>query len=266
MTGSVYGIAYWSVSMTLSRMVNHAAKIGKGIYPKLLQGGKKEHFQDNLNRLFYFAFPLAAMSYAFSVPGLFALNPLYSEAITVLVFLIPMIFLRTLAEQFSLALEAIENVDVREDASFRDYLRSKLFYMPTLRIIQRGSYLISLSVILFFLIQSNQDQVQLVMYWAIIALVIQVPYTGFLYVLVRKDFSPKIDKKALIKYFSVSVIAFGLTYSLMEKYLVYNNSIFEFLPDLLQYVVLGVSIYLGITYIIDLRTRKLFRAIVNEIK
>ena len=149
MTGSVYGIAYWSVSVTISRIVNHASKIGKGVYPKLLQGGKKEHLQDNLNRMFYFAFPLAAMSYTFSVPALFALNPVYSEAITIVLFLVPMIFLRTLAEQFSQALQAIENVDVNEDSTFLDYIRSKLFYMPTLRLIQRGLYLISLSVMLF---------------------------------------------------------------------------------------------------------------------
>jgi len=266
MTGSVHGIAYWSVSMTISRIVNHSSKIGKGIYPKLLQGGKKEHLQDNLNRMFYFAFPLVAISYTFSVPALFALNPVYSEAITVVLFLVPMIFLRTLAEQFSKALQAIEKVDVREDATFRDYLRSKLFYMPTLRIIQRGLYLISLSVMLFLLIPSEQDQVQLVMYWAIIALGIQVPYTGFLYVLVRKEFSPKIDKNALVKYISASVFVFGLTFALMEEYLVYKNSIFEFLPDLLLYIFLGIGGYIALTYIIDKKTRKLVKAIIKEIQ
>lgn len=266
MTGSVYGIAYWSASMTISRIVNHAAKIGKGIYPKLLQGGKKEHLQDNLSRMFYFAFPLVAMSYTFSVPGLFALNPVYSEAITVVWFLVPMIFFRTLAEQFSQALKAIENVDIREDATFLDYLRSKLFYMPTLRIIQRGLYLISLAIMLILLIPSNQDQVQLVTYWAIIALVIQIPYTGFLYVLVRKEFWPKIDNKALIKYLSASVFAFGFTFVLMEKYLVYKISIFEFLPDLLQYIILGIGLYLSITYIIDKKTRKLVKSVLKEIQ
>ena len=266
MTGSVYGIAYWSVSVTISRIVNHASKIGKGIYPKLLQGGNKEYFQDNLNRMFYFAFPLAAMSYTFSVPALYALNPVYSDAITVVLFLIPMIFLRTLSEQFSQALKAIENVDVREDATFRDYLRSKLFYMPTLRIIQRGLYLISLSVMLILLIPSTQDQVQLVTYWAIVALVIQVPYTSFLYVLVRREFSPKIDKKALIKYISASVFVFGLTFTLMEKYLVYKISIFEFLPDLLLYIFLGISGYIALTYIIDKKTRKLVNSVLKEIK
>ena len=266
MTGSVFGLAYWSAATTISRIVNHSAKIGIAVYPKLLGGGKKEYFQENLNQIFYFAFPLAAMSFVFSKPALFALNPVYAEAISVMIFLVPMIFLRTFAELFSTALQGIEKVDVRENATFRDYLRSKLFYMPTVRIVQRGLYLVTLAIILFVMIPSTPDQIQLVVYWAIIALIIQIPYTGFLYLLIRKEFSLKIDKKALIKYFSTSVVVFGLTFALMEKYLAYKISIFEFLPEFLLFVIIGVFGYLGITYIIDSRTRKLAKAIVNEIK
>jgi hypothetical protein len=116
------------------------------------------------------------------------------------------------------------------------------------------------------MIPSTPDQIQLVVYWAIIALGIQIPYTGFLYLLIRKEFSLKIDKKALIKYFSTSVVVFGLTFALMEEYLVYKISIFEFLPEFLQFVIIGVFGYLAVTYIIDSRTRKLTKAIVNEIK
>ena len=266
MTGSVVGLAYWSAATTISRIVNHSAKIGTGVYTKLLQGGKREYLQDNLNRMFYFAFPLAAMSYAFSRPALYALNPVYVEAIPVMLFLVPMIFLRTFAEQFSQALQGIEKVDGRENATFRDYLRSKLFYMPTVRIVQRGLYLITLAIILFVMIPSTPDQIQLVVYWAIIALIIQIPYTGFLYLLIRKEFSLKIDKKALIKYFSTSVVVFGLTFTLMEEYLVYKTSIFEFLPEFLLFVIIGIVGYLVITYLIDIRTRKLVKSIFNEIK
>ena len=266
MTGSVFGIAYWSAAMTISRIVNHSSKIGKAVYPKLLEGGKKEYFQDNLNQIFYFAFPLAAMSFVFAKPALFALNPLYSEAITVMIFLVPMIFLRTLAERFYAVLQGIEKVDTRGDASFRDYLKSKLFFMPTLRIIQRGIYLIILTIILYVMIPYSPAQIQLVEYWALIALIIQAPYTIFLYILVRKEFKPRLDKKAFTKYFSTSVLVFGLTYVLMEENLIYENSIFDFLPQFLLYVIIGVLGYLAITYAIDKRTRKLVKSIMKEIK
>ena len=116
------------------------------------------------------------------------------------------------------------------------------------------------------MIPSNQDQIQLVVYWAVIALAIQIPYTGFLYLLIKKEFTLRFNKKALFKYFSASVIAFGFTFLLMEEYLEYKTSIFEFLPEFLQYVIIGVLIYLAITYIIDPRTRKLTKAIVSEVK
>jgi len=116
------------------------------------------------------------------------------------------------------------------------------------------------------MIPSNPDQLQLVVYWAMIALAIQIPYTGFLYLLIRKEFSIRLDKIALFKYFSASVVAFGFTSILMEEYLVYEISIFKFLPEFLQFVIIGVLGYLAITYIIDLRTRKLAKAIIKEVR
>jgi len=55
-------------------------------------------------------------------------------------------------------------------------------------------------------------------------------------------------------------------YILMEKYLVYENKVFEFLPNLLVFISIGIGSYLGITYLIDKRTRILVKAIINEIK
>ena len=52
----------------------------------------------------------------------------------------------------------------------------------------------------------------------------------------------------------------------MEKFLVYDESIFVFLPNLIPYLLLGISIYFGLTYLVDKKTRKLFKAILSEIK
>jgi len=134
-TGSVYGLAYWSAAMTVSRIVNHSTKIGKGVYPKLLQGGKKEYFQENLTRVFYFAFPLAAMSFVFAKPALFTLNPLYGIAFPVVIFLVPMIFLRMINQLFFQALQGIEKVDINENATFRDN-QVKFLLMRFLHILQ----------------------------------------------------------------------------------------------------------------------------------
>jgi len=147
-TGSVSGVAYWAAAFSVSRMVRHASKIGVAIYPKLLSGGKKEFFQENLIQILYFSFPLAAMSLVFAEPALFALNPLYIVAAPVVIFMVPLIFFRNIGYVLATSLSGIEKVDTKEKASFRDYLKSKLFFLPTLSNIQGGIYAISLLVIL----------------------------------------------------------------------------------------------------------------------
>ena len=265
-TGSAAGLAYWAAAMAVSRLVNNSAKIGKAVYPKLLSGAKKEYFEKNLTLVFYVSFPLSAMSLAYAKPALFALNPLYDTAIMVVMFLIPMIFLRMLSEIFRGALSGIEKVDTNENSTFKDYLKSKLFFLPTLWNIQRGVYLGSLVVMLMIFVPIIEAEVDLVMYWAIVALSTQIPYTVYLYVLVKKEFKPKLDAKTALKYLLTSIFVFSSMYLLIEEFLEYKESIFEFLPEFLIFVALGIISYFAITYVIDSKTRIIFKSVIAEIK
>ena len=76
----------------------------------------------------------------------------------------------------------------------------------------------------------------------------------------------KLDYKSLVKYLISGIISFGILHILVEQFLDYRISIFEFLPELLLFVAVGIGLYLGITCSIDKKTRKLFKAIISEIK
>ena len=52
----------------------------------------------------------------------------------------------------------------------------------------------------------------------------------------------------------------------MEEFLVYEESIFDFLPNIIPYLFLSILIYFGLTYLVDKKTRVLFKAIFSEIK
>ena len=52
----------------------------------------------------------------------------------------------------------------------------------------------------------------------------------------------------------------------MEEFLIYQESIFNFLPDVMLFMALSIGSYLVITYLVDSKTRKLFNAIIQEIK
>ena len=52
-TGSVLGIAYYTVSLSITHLVKHSAKITEGLYPKLLAGGDYQHVKENFSLLLY---------------------------------------------------------------------------------------------------------------------------------------------------------------------------------------------------------------------
>ena len=81
----------------------------------------------------------------------------------------------------------------------------------------------------------------------------------------HKEFKPNFDKTSITKYLLATIFVFGLFYFLTESFLVYEKSIFVFLPNLLMFIIPSFLAYLGITYLIDLKTRNLFQSVINEI-
>ena len=265
-SGAVGAVAYWGAAIAISQSVVHASKINIALYPKLLGGGKKEIFQENFSRVLYFSFPMCAMAIVFAEPGLFTLNPLYREGVSVVIFLVPLIFQFSLVKVFSSVLTGVEKVDMNEKASLKSYLKSKLFFIPTLALYQALTYSISLVVVLLIINDSVMSEVKMVETWALIALITHIPYTSYLYILVRREISPSFDKYIIFKYLLTSIGSFGIVYYLIKENLVYKESIFEFLPSVIPYVIFAVGLYLGITYLIDQKTRKLFKSAISEIK
>ena len=117
---------------------------------------------------------------------------------------------------------------------------------------------------LFF--NHSKPELELVIYMAIIALFSQIGYTTVLGIMVKRSISLKIDYKLIFKYSVICIGVFGLTHILMENYLIYEESIFNFLPNLIPFLLLAVLGYIGLTYVFDKRTRNLVKIIIKEIK
>ena len=265
MTGSVVGLAYWVAATTIGTAVRHSSQITRAVYPKLLSGGKKEYLQANLMRLFYFSFLFVAISITFARPALFVLNPIYDVAVLAVIFISIRSFLKILGSSFTQALQGIENVDKKQSTQ-KEYLQSKLFYLPSVRLIRRGVYLSILGIGLFFLIQSEASELELIVYWSFVIFIVEIPFTIYYYYLVRKDFPLSLDVIAIMKYLIISIVIFTIIHILMEKFLQYDENISIFLPNLIPFLFLGVSAYLGITYLTDKITKKLFNSILHELR
>ena len=263
-TGSVEGLAFWAAAFAIAALTIHAKTISNAIYPKLLEGGKKEHLQKNLMLVLYFSIPLAALSITFAKPALFALNPIYIVAVPVVIMLTLRGFTENIKFLFLSSIQGIETVDIAENSTFKDYLKSKLVLVPTLQLIQYGLYVGALFIIL--VIFNSKTQLELVIYWSIISLIISIPFTFYFYYITRKHFKIRINYFIVIKYLVISAGIFGFTYFVMEEHLVYNERIFEFLPQLLLFVAIGAGGYLLISYFTDRKTKDLFNAIFKEIR
>ena len=265
LTGSVVGIAYYTSARTIGFLVYHSRSIGMAVYPKLLEGGHEKTLRDNLMIFLYVAFPIMALSITFAKPGLFALNPIYQIAVPVVILLTIRQFFTSLNVLMFNALQGIEKVDLKKESTFKDYAKSKLILFPTFQMIRHGIYIGSLVVILSIIGTDAENEIELVTYWALIGLIVEIPLFVYILSLVRKSFTMNLDYSRIMKYLIISVILFGLVYVLMEEYLIYHESIFEFLPSVIVFVIAASLGYVGITYLIDSKTRLLVKSVVKEI-
>ena len=265
LTGSVIGLAFYAAANTVANIVGHSSLISQSVYPKLLGGGSREHFQENLTLFFYFSIPLSAIAIVFSKPALFALNPEYDVAVPIVIMLTIRTFAYVLGGMSNQALLGIEKVDINEKAKVMDFIKSKLFQIPTILLIQYSSYVIALVIMLTVVDIQTVSTVNLVFYWSVISLLNQIPFSIYFYIIIRRKLKFTVFSKKLINYVLTSIGVFGLTFYLMEHFLVFKESIFEFLPDLLLFLIFGIGLYLLITFLIDNKIRDLFRGIFKEI-
>ena len=136
---------------------------------------------------------------------------------------------------------------------------------PTIENIKQGVYIGVLALLLYILSSQTESTLDLVFYWVLISLAIEIPVIFYMIYLTKKTFTIKIEKISIFKYLLVTIVVFGLSGIIIEEYLEYKISIFEFLPQLLIFGIVSMLGYLVITYLIDRRTKILVKAIWNEI-
>jgi O-antigen/teichoic acid export membrane protein len=263
-TKSVEGVALFAVATTITGLIAHTNVISNAIYPKMLGGGKTQHVQDNMIKFLYFAIPLTALTIVFAKPTLFALNPIYEIAQWIVFFMALKVFLVLFMGIFTRPVMGLDIVDATTKSTFKDYLKSTLFKIPSIRFIHNIIYLSIFTGIIFIAFSYEKSQLELVMYWTIVSLITTIPLTIYFYKLSRKVVEINFDF-SIIKYILTSIVVFSFMYILMEEFLIYNESIFIFLPDLVFYVLIASGLYLSITYCIDKKTKELFVSIYNEL-
>ncbi len=252
--------------MVFPAMISHTGLISRAIYAKLLEEKTKEFMSENLTLVFYFGIILISLVITFARPALYALNPIYEIAFPVAIIMSFEVFLSVFTNIFLLSLAGIERVDKFENSTFKDYLKSKLFFPQTIRLIQTCIYVLILTVGLLILVGFGSSNQELLLFWAGIALITQIPLVCVLYYLVRKNIMIKLEISRIAKFVLTAIGVFGLTYVLTTQFLVYSPEVTSFIPNVLMFASFGVGLYIIITYLIDNKIRNLVHAVIYEIK
>ncbi len=264
-TGSIVGVAYWVASGILVSSISSSGLISRAVYPKLLGVQDQSFLRDNITYLFYFGLLFSTLVITFAKPGLFLLNPVYVIAVPVVIILAIESFLTVLTNMFQLTLIGIEKIDTYSNSTTRDYLKSKLFYVYTLRLIQVIVYVIILIVGLLILLPSTNSYIDLLTYWATVALITQIPLVILLGMLIKRNTLNAFDFKKITKFFVVSIITYITFNFLIEQSLIFTENIYQFLPNLLLYIFSLIGMYCIITYLTDSKIKTLFNSIIQVV-
>ena len=265
LTNSFLGLAYWGVAQTSSKFVGHSAQLSAALYPKLLSGGKIKIAEQNLIRTLYFAIPLLGFSIVFAKPALHILNPVYVEGVLIVVFISLRTFCSQIQTIFFEILSAYETIDMDKQAPMKQYIKSKLFFLPSLQYILSITYVSILAIFLLFFNDPNSSEIFIVTIWSAIACVVTVPFVIYGIITVKKQYNFHFTYPPIIKYTGVTILVSILLSIISEQFLTYPQSIFDFIPEIIPLFVLYAILYLGITFVVDESTKKLFKSIIKEI-
>ena len=121
---------------------------------------------------------------------------------------------------------------------------------------------------LFYLIfaESTTSDVELVTMWSVIYLLVTIPLTIYGMISIRIKHQISLPAKDISKYVVIAIISSGFTFVLMEDQVVYTESVYDFVPQLIPLFLLNIILYFGICYFIDPSVKKLFHSIINEFR
>ena len=263
-TQSTEGVGFWSAAVINVVLITQAVHIAKAAYPKLLHNKNSVYLTQNLNLLIFITILFTAITITFSKQSLFILNPVYETIFPVVIVIALWKFIDVIGIGFQSYITGIEEVDTKNTSSFKDYLKSKLFLVPTIALIQHSITMILLTIGLLSLV--NSSQFDLLLYWAVVGLLVQIPITIYFYKLSKKLLNLSFEPTKILKYTFSGVISFGSVYLLMENTLNYQQDLIYFIFHILLYAVIAVGTYLVITYFLDSTIKELFHSSLNEIK
>ena len=261
--GSIVGVAYYAAAAAVAGIVGRAGRISQALYPKLLAEGSRNYISENFTWVMYFAIPLLVVAAIFSRHAMFLLNPEYVGAWFAAILLAFNALVRVLIIFFRQVLMGTDTVDADESPRVSALLKSRLFLVGTIANVHHALYLGVLVVSLFAF--NDMSDLDLVAVWSAVFLAVSAPFVIYYGILVRRHAPFRVQFSAILRYLAGGA-GIAAVFILTNEHIVeFEVSIYSYVPGLLLELLLCCAAYLGITYAIDYKTRRLFKLVLLEI-
>jgi len=163
------------------------------------------------------------------------------------------------------ALTGLERVDVGFKSNFKEYIKSKLFFVPLIYLISYSSYIVILIAVMIVSSIVGLEELEIIFWWGVGGTISNIGIGIVFWLTAQRQIKFNFPLKQVIKYTTVTIIASIISFLLLNQFLIYEKSIFQFLPSLIPHLVLFVSMYLAIILLWDKDSREFFRLIIKEL-
>lgn len=260
LTGSSLILANYGAAYVFFSIVYSSAALASALYPRLLQGGDHKDVTSIINLTTLFAIPVAAGMFIIARPALYLLNPLYADAVPVARTIILYTFITVLNVILDFCILGTEKVELKDDPNLKDFVKSKLFLLPTINLICGIAYLTALTIVIRFTTSMNLSPVDNAYYWALTQLIALLPLFTLKAILAKKAVSFKVPWRPITLYLTASAIMVVIL-QLLKFDIPYTPNIYIFAYQALKLAATGIIIYFTILYAFDRYFRDLVKTI-----
>jgi hypothetical protein len=210
-TKSIESIAFYKIAFLLANYILYAQFLGIALYPKIIKGGNSKDIETVLKLMLMFLIPLTLGIYFISKDLLFILKPSYVLSNVIMNYLVPSAFIVVFLQFFDMIILGKEKVEIDESVSAKKLLKSKLFFMPLISVIQSVFY-VSLLAIALFIIGENAGDEDVITIWALAALIAPLPILVYKGILAHKILPFRIPIKKILLYLTASLVMILVLY------------------------------------------------------
>jgi len=259
LTGSTLPRAYMQAPTTIGTIISYSFLLSSALYPKILRGGGGRDVESVLKLVLLFVVPLAVGAFVLANPLLRILREEYAVTENILRVLAVGGIFASVSGVFSTVISGTERVELEEDATFKDYVKSKLFLLPTLANVELSIYASSVFLLTYFSVLNEISYVTLIFYCALSSLVIGVPFVLYRWFIARKVMRFDFPWANLVRYF-IAAGVMTIFLLLFYPYGAYSEKIWYVLSNLLPVIGVGALIYFSIVYVIDRDAKSLLNS------